>query len=408
MKKNTWKKWSSLGVFLILASCNFHTVKKNSSTIQQLSKQELEASSVYLTTDEHQVPVISWVEMNANDMPIMNYAKWDNSNDKFGVPKTIPIPENTSTHEEGMPKIIFKSDGTILAIFEQNTPVPGMRWGVTDLRYMQSIDHGKTWSESKSVIQNRNLKASQSFAGICQLEDGEIGVAWLDTYQDSSKRFRPVRFAKTQGRNGFGNSVLLDNQACECCRVAVIGNTKKNITVAYRDLTNESVRDISIVVSTNNGQSFSSPKDFTHENWKVDGCPHNGPSLAQSDKFIFATWYSGGNQKKGVKFAKMNHDGKVLRMEKLSDNGRFSQLITTSEEEMPVITYCEDYRVGDSIYSRIKVALFQRGKLVQKEISTPKTKAFYPVLRQLDEKNIIVAWKDQNKIYYKRINLDKI
>lgn len=58
------------------------------------------------------------------------------------------------------------------------------------------------------------------------------------------------------------------------------------------------------------------------------------------------------------------------------------------------------------IYSRIKIAKYQDGKLIQKEISDMNSKAFYPVLRQLDEKNVIVGWKDQDRIFFKRVNID--
>lgn len=405
MKNNALKVYMiSLLMITFLASCNLHQVKKESSDTKQLSNTTTKASSVYLTLDNNDVPVISWIEYMEDDLPLMYYAKWDDKLDNFGKYKSIPIPDNTSTHEEGMPKIVFKSDGTLMVIYESSTPVPGKKWGVTDLRYIKTIDDGKNWTASESVIQNRNIEASQSFSGISRLGDGEIGVAWLDTYQDSTTKSRPVKFARTEKGKGFGKSILLDEKACECCRVAVTGDAKGNIAVAYRDLADESIRDISIVHSKDNGKTFNAPQDFTDEQWMVEGCPHNGPSLAKHGENTFATWFSGAANK-GVKFAKMDNYGKVLFKEKVSTDGRFSQLITT-KSGIPVITYCEDYRVGDSIYSRINIAKFTNGKLTQQEISPKNSKAFYPVIRQLDEENVIIAWKDQNRIFVKRVNLD--
>lgn len=400
------KKIIGLALFLgILNACS-HEIKKESSEVQQLSTEAIKSSSVYMTLDNKNQPVVSWVEYTEDNVPLMYYAWWDDATDAFGKKYSIPIPTNTSTHEEGMPKIVFKGDGTLMVIFESNTPVEGKKWGVTDLRFMKTLDNGKNWTEAKSVIQNRNLEASQSFSGICQLGDGEIGVAWLDTYQNEDTKSRPVMFSKTNGKEGFTKPILLDEMACECCRVAVVGDANGNISVAYRDLSSESIRDISIVNSKVHGKTFSKPTDFTGENWMVEGCPHNGPSLAKFSDFTYATWFTGGDQK-GVKFAQMNHEGKVLTKEKLSDNGRFSQLITT-EKGMPVMTYCDDVRQGDSIYSRIMLAKYEEGKIIQKEISAPNSKAFYPVIRQLDEKNVIISWKDQERIFFKRVNLDEV
>lgn len=406
MKKTAYKLGSFIILSLLVMSCNSHIVRKYSGQQTLLSDKSTKASSVYLTTNEDHTPVISWIQYNEEDEPTMFYAKWNYTTDRFDKEGTIPIPKNASTHEEGMPKIAFKNDGTIMVVYESSTPSPGKKWGVTDLQFMQTIDHGKTWSTGRSVPSNRNLDASQSFSGICQLGNGEIGVAWLDTYKAPGTKSRPVKFAQSTRNGSFTKPITIESKGCECCRVAVSSDKNGNVAVAYRDLTEESVRDISIVNSNDNGKSFSQPQDFSGEQWKVDGCPHNGPSLAKWKNNTYATWFSGGGRK-GAYFAKLDNQGKVLDRKLLNVNGRFSQ-VSTNSKGIPVIVYCEDVREGDSIYSKIVLAKYVNGNLFKKEISNPRAKAFYPVVRAIDEKNMLVAWKDQDRTFYRRVNLDEV
>src|SRR5699024_4423479 len=192
----------------------------------QISGKGRKASCVYLTKDEHSTPIISWVEIDtASREKAFYFAKMNTGDEKFGQPVSVPIPQNTSIHEEGMPKIAVKADGTLLALFETSEPLEGSKWGLGDVRYMQSFDKGKTWTEPRSVSpEDYAAQRSSSFSGLTRLSNGQIGMAWLGTHKDPSKEGRPVKFAKTIGRDSLSSPIVLDRKACECCRIAMAGN----------------------------------------------------------------------------------------------------------------------------------------------------------------------------------------
>src|SRR5699024_1536232 len=88
-----------------------------------LSDSSREASCVYLTKDADNIPVISWIEIDtAKHKKYFYFSRWNTKNGRFEGKHPIPIPVNTSIHEEGMPKIAFSTDNRMVALFETATP----------------------------------------------------------------------------------------------------------------------------------------------------------------------------------------------------------------------------------------------------------------------------------------------
>jgi hypothetical protein len=63
---------------------------------------------------------------------------------------------------------------------------------------------------------------------------------------------------------------------------------------AYRDRSPEDVRDISVVRFAEG--VWSAPRLVHRDEWKIAGCPVNGPALAVSDSLVALAWFtmSGG------------------------------------------------------------------------------------------------------------------
>ncbi len=408
MKKiNSIFYWFLLVVTLFACSNrNEKQIIKESLHPNLLSNSKMDASCVYLTSDEKNNPIISWVEMDSSKNKFFYFSNWDEVNEKFSAPITIPIADNASIHEEGMPKIAIKGDGTIFAVYEVSTPSPSSKWGIGNVHYIQSFDKGKSWTAPKSVSTIRTAETSCSFSGITRLSDGEIGIAWLDMNKDSEKKGRPVLFAKTNGKDKISTPVVIESEACQCCRVAITSTNKGHISIAYRDLLPGSIRDISMSVSMDNGKTFHRTADFSKDGWMVDGCPHNGPSIAMNYNKNYTTWFSGG-RRKGVHYAELNTKGEVLHQKYLSHDGRFIQLDLLNDGSR-LIAYNEEYKVGGEAFSRIKVNRITDTLFTEREITPNYIKASYPVLETYGDRGIVVAWTENGKIIYQNIDADKI
>jgi len=404
--KNTISCFSTiLLLILVIFSCKGTNQQPATLSDNLLSDPAAKASCVFMTTDRNGIPAVSWVEEKEGADPKMFFAVWQENAQKFDGKKEIPIPSNVSIHEEGMPKIAFKSDGTMLATYESSTPSETRKWGISDLSFMESHDRGNTWTAAKSVFRNKYEDSSPNFSGLNRLSDGEIGVAWLDNNPDPKIKSRPLMFAKTSKEGGFNDAVKVTSKSCECCRVAVAGDQDGQILIAFRNLTDEKVRDISMSISADNGLNFSTPEDLSRDYWVVDGCPHNGPALAVGSGKRYLSWFTGAEGKEGVYYAEFDKDGKNLRKELLSEDGQFAQIALTAEG-IPLIAFSEYYEKDETTHIRINLAkvLDSGFKIIQ--LSEPDADANHPVIQILKDGSAVTGWSEDGKAVYKKVSLN--
>lgn len=399
-----------IGIICLNCSCKEKGTNQPEKVSEQetlpimLSNSQTKASCVYLTADENDRAWISWIEIDSVGQKHFYFSKYDEEVGKFKGKQEIPIDQNASIHEEGMPKLAVKSDGSIFALFETSTPVEGSRWGLGDVRFTQSFDGGKTWTDSKSVVPE-DIKEGKSagFSNLTRLADGEIGIAWLSTASAAENEGyvgRPVKFAKTLTDRGVGPAKIIDPHGCECCRTALAVSSDNGIFVAYRNLLPGSIRDISMVSKTNGSADFSTPVSFSNDHWKVDGCPHNGPALTFANNKVYTTWYTNAAKHEGVNFAELNKSGKVLQEFNLSSSGQFAD-VGISSDSLPIVAYSETYKEDDQFYNRIMLTKFDNGQLYESEVTPEQTKANFPMVWGLPQQKAVIAWRSDDGIFYK-------
>lgn len=382
-------------------------VQAESSLPQVISQEGNKASCVYLTNDQSGIPYISWVEIDSVEQKHFFFAKFDEEKKGFAEKQAIPMAQNASIHEEGMPKLAIKGNGDLFALYETSTPREGERFGLGDLRYLQSADGGKTWSEPQSVApEDLAANRSSGFSNLRRLTDGEIGIAWLGTGASETEG-RPVKFARTKPDGTLDQSRVVDPENCQCCRTAVTAAENGTVYVAYRNLLPGSIRDISLAVSNDNGKSFKKPVSFSDDQWVVEGCPHNGPSLTAWGSQLNATWFTNAEKHQGVNYAVLDAEGKVIKHWNISAKGQFIQNDFLSDGT-PVLAYNESYDEDGVYYSRIMAAKLKDNSVYKREITPAHANASYPMLVGFNEHQLLVGWSGDGKVSYRIIDTNHI
>jgi thiol-disulfide isomerase/thioredoxin len=127
------------------------------------------------------------------------------------------------------------------------------------------------------------------FASLVPEHDG-FRLFWLDG-RNMVKPDGPmtIRSARLSAR-GIEDPHVLDDRVCECCGTSA-SITSEGPFIVYRDRSEAEIRNISIVRKTASG--WSSPRAIHDDQWKVPGCPVNGPASDAVAKRAVVAWYTG-------------------------------------------------------------------------------------------------------------------
>lgn len=341
-----------------------------------------------LTFDHTGFPVLSWVEEDDSSNVVGFYfSRFNVQNNSFEEKKSIRIVKGISSHAEGMPKLAFKNDGTIIAVYETNRPVPDSRFS-GDLLYTLSSDNGASWTTPIFVHADTTSGKSRSFSDLCPLPNGEIGIVWLGE-KSSKTSGRPLKFAQTQKGGGFGEELIVKQGVCECCRTDLFVDSQGNFHLYFRDILPTGARDIGHLVSRNKGLSFGEYYPVYPDHWIINACPHAGPSTAELQGRLFTAWYTGEENKIGIKVS--DEKGSILTHIP-SASARHPQL--ASQENRLILAWDQPMRINSDLILRVNIQLLEEGKKTHfLAVTNEKEMAQYPAI--LPFKNqLIVAYED--------------
>ncbi len=255
-------------------------------------------SSAPQLTVEGDRAILSWIE-RAGKQASLKFAERTAAG--WSDVRVVVASEHLMVNSADVPSVRALPDGTLAAHWmEENGPDPE----AYNLRVAWSAD-GRTWSAP--VAPNRDKTISQhGFASLFPLATGGMGVVWLDgrmTHGDEGDmQLRAAMFDKDH--KALSDTVI-DSRVCECCPTSVALSADGPIA-AFRDRSAGEIRDI--FVTRLSAGRWSMPVPVHRDNFKIDGCPVNGPAIAARGKDVVVAWFTAPNEKNRSYLA-FSHDG---------------------------------------------------------------------------------------------------
>ncbi len=293
--------------------------------------------------------VLSWTE---KDNDGVTYFYWAESTDKgqtFGDKKLIFSSVGIGSSRLMRPKLLVKKDGSMVAVFSMPgtpsaapQPAPaahanheaahanheaapashdhgagqggekpradgppkgaarGGRPSDLQIVYSLSTDQGDTWSQPAPVHADKTPNMVRGFFDAIVLANGEIGVAYLNDIPGKAHE-RDLKFVTSKG-DRFGEVKTLDPFVCDCCNISLLVDNKGTLNLYYRE-NQDNTRDIAKMTSTDNGATFSKADILLADNWKINGCPHSGPTSSTNANGNLIAWMSGTTDSPGIRVA---------------------------------------------------------------------------------------------------------
>ncbi len=201
------------------------------------------------------------------------------------------------------PSITELDDGTWLVHWLQKTAEDTYAYHVM---MATSHDRGATWSEPFKPHRD-DSPTEHGFVSVVPWGSGAAAV-WLDGrqmtgghgegYADAGAM--SIRFTTIGSDGSLGEDVLIDGRTCECCTTSMVATTS-GLVAAYRDRSEEEIRDIAVVRFVDG--AWTDPVYVGHDNWHYPGCPVNGPQLSVQGDTVAVAWFAAPENRARVQVA---------------------------------------------------------------------------------------------------------
>jgi hypothetical protein len=256
------------------------------------------------TTPDGRV-VLSWVEKTGEKRYALRFASRDGAG--WSEPGTAAEGENWFINWADFPSVVALPDDALASHWLVKS---GQSTYAYDVQVSLSKDGGKSWGKPIVPHSDKTL-TEHGFVSLIPLADGRVGAVWLDGRNlkdvkegEEEKGPLPVsmtlRYAAIDAEGRVSDEALLDERVCECCQTSA-ALTSEGPVVVYRDRSETEVRDIYIV--RRQGDGWSAPHAVFADNWKINGCPVNGPSVAADGRRVAVAWFTEAGDAPRVKVA---------------------------------------------------------------------------------------------------------
>jgi hypothetical protein len=397
-------------ILLLFTITNGFAQNTNTAPQPIANESNIKTSCPFFTKNTKGVPVMSFAKETKENETVLCYATFDYNKNEFQSPIVIESSKGVELHGENAPKVFFKPNNEIIAVWGINNKSEKKKYGGL-VKYSQSFDNGKTWTKAIALVKSPT-SIDQRYFDIDLLPNGEVAIIWLDSRTNTEKEGSTLYYAVTMGTSGFQNEKPIAETTCQCCRTDLFISKNGVINAAFRDIINDEIRDMVLTYSSDNGKTFSEPKRISPDNWKINGCPHTGPTMTENENGLHFAWYTSGGGS-GVFYCNSNDYGKSFSNRNVVSDKPSAKhpQITSLDNKDVLIVWDETVTENDTM--SVKIGLQHRdksGEIITTEfISSKNTTATFPIIEAINKNQLLVAWSQEStdeNVYYKIVTIN--
>ncbi|HEY0171793.1 MAG TPA: sialidase family protein [Pyrinomonadaceae bacterium] len=267
--------------------------------------------------------LMSWVEKTGGRRYALRFASREAAG--WSEVRTAAEGENWFVNWADFPSVVELSDGSLAAHWLVKS---GSGTYAYDVNVSRSADGGRTWGASV-VPHTDRTQTEHGFVSLLALPGGRLGAVWVDgrateDVKASHDEEAPLpvsmqlRYAEVGGDGRLSDEALLDERICECCQTSAALTSEGPVAV-YRDRSEREVRDTYLVRRPAAG--WSAPRAVGADDWQVNGCPVNGPSVAADGRRVAVAWFTGEGDRPRVNVAFSDDAGATFGEAVRADDG---------------------------------------------------------------------------------------
>ena len=329
----------------IVSCTNNNSEKKTTgrTEVKQIASPASDScAEPYLFTDYNGMVYLSWVEKKGKENTLKFSAL---INDQWAEPVIISSGSDWFVNWADYPVVIADSSNNMIAHFLGKSAAGTYAY---DVKYITSSDKGKSWNDSK-LLNEDGKQAEHGFVSMIPYRD-KYFISWLDGRNTSTEEGGGGH-EEHHGQMSLRGAVMdkqgnktaeweLDNRVCDCCQTSTT-ITDSGPIVVYRDRSDDEIRDMSIVRFVNS--KWTEPKSIFPDQWKITGCPVNGPRADAIGNHLAIAWFTMPDKKGQVNLI-FSEDGgdtfnKPIRIDESNPIGRVD--VVMLDEKAAMVSWME-------------------------------------------------------------------
>jgi hypothetical protein len=387
-----------ISIVSILASCKSEMKKEiNSSSevkfekLQTLENPSVGNSSLPRLFSANDKLFLSWVE-EKDTLSILNFSVFENGT--WSPAEGIISGSDWFTNWADFPAIAATPNGNILTSFLQKSAKGTYTY---DVKLNLYNSEKNTWKKN-FILHDDGTESEHGFVSIRPYTANSFLVVWLDGRETLGEGHgggqMTLRSAIIFEDGSIEYDTLLDERTCDCCQTGVAIGPNDKIIAAYRDRSEDEIRDISIV-KWHKEKGWSAPQNIGNDNWKIAGCPVNGPSIDSYGNNLAIAWFTAADDSPKVQVAFSQDIGESFGLPFRIDTGNTLGRVDIAmiSDTSAVVSWMENK--GDD--TLIQVMKVESNGSIGSPVTISKTIAErasgFPQLEVLGE-NVYFAWTD--------------
>lgn len=335
----------------------------------------------------------SWVTRKDSTDQLF-YSVFDGKN--WELPNLIAQGNDWFTNWADFPAIAY-NNGSVLTNHLQKSASDTYAYDIQlNLRSGQSV------TKKNFILHNDGTKSEHGFVSMLPYKENRFFVTWLDgrhTTGDSKEHnshsaggAMTLRSAIVDPTGKITNRTELDDRVCDCCQTSA-AMTSNGPVVVYRDRSDDEIRDISIVRNVNG--TWTAPQTIGEDNWKIAGCPVNGPSVDAIGNTLAVGWFTVSNGEGDVKVAFSEDSGETFtrayRIDAGSATGRVDVVMLNEAKKEAAIVWMQPNSEEELIYVMKINHHGYTGKPIVLTQSSAERASGFPQVEKLGE-HLYFAW----------------
>lgn len=256
-----------------------------------------------------------------------------------------------------------------------------------DLRWSQQVEDG-SWTTPEPVS-DATEGPEFGFISWAPSSSGALSAFWLDGRGSTTSHGGAMQlWTATVTGEGVSDRRMLDDRVCDCCQTAA-ASTPEGPVVVYRDRDEDEVRDIWLA-----GPKPKQRRRVGVDNWRIEGCPVNGPSISASGDALAVAWFSGASNPGHVLVAFTTGDGSFSEPVLVDDGHPLGRVdLVWLDDASVAVVWIETVEAAAEIRIRRVNQAGQRSAPLKLASTEPSRQAGFPHVERVGT-DLALVWVD--------------